>query len=68
MQIHLLTLSIVIQRPAQVPLILTSLQQQIQDQVGDHQLLRWAITSVQVEGEIPMATIEAVVTTDPSVL
>lgn len=58
---HFLVLSIPLIQPLHAKQIEQSLQEEIVRQLGDHQLLRWAITAVDPpQGR---ATVEAVVTT-----
>ncbi len=58
--LQLITVSIPLPQPLRARLLEQSLQRAIHHQIGEHQLLRWAITSVDPEGR--MARVEAVVT------
>ena len=58
--LQLITVSIPLPQPLQARVLEQSLQRAIHHRLGDHQLLRWAITSVEPDGRL--AAVEAVVT------
>lgn len=60
MKLHLIALHIPFVPPIHAPSFEHQLQQAVQQQLGDHQLLRWAITAIDPQAQ--QAAVEAVVT------
>ncbi len=64
MQIQLVTFTITLTTPVQIPAVLDQIHLVLQHQVGPYQLVRWSISSVQpdpVTGQ-PLGVIESVIT------
>lgn len=62
MSVQILTLVLPLPHPLQISSLEASLQRAISDQIGAHQLLRWAITSIPPDRQT--VKVEAVVTVD----